>query len=151
MKFSYLPAMTVTPDTGEATLILRPLIPLRIYGPKGDAVYSALVDSGADNTIIPDHIAAELGIVTPPGLGPAATAFGGQTIPMSFADVTLQIGDDENAVRWLARVLVYATSSSDQEQMLILGHVGCLDYFVTTFDGFHCELTLNPTDDLPKS
>ena len=64
--------------------------------------------------------------------------------------VKLQIGDDDDAIRWLARVLFYATSVDDQEQMLILGHIGCLDYFVTTFDAFNCELTLVPMSDFPR-
>jgi hypothetical protein len=78
-------------DTGEEIVLLRPEVPIHLYGPAGTVEVVALVDTGADNSIFPLSIARDLGIETTEGKGPAATAFGGQQIALSFADVVLEL------------------------------------------------------------
>jgi hypothetical protein len=78
MRFPYTLSVAPSIDTGEQIVLLRPEIPIRVYGPTGAAEMLALVDTGADNSILPLSIAHDLGIQTTPGSGPGATAFGGQ-------------------------------------------------------------------------
>jgi len=85
MNFPYSGFVSRAPETGEEVIIFRPEVPLRICGGKGAVVYMALVDTGADNTMLPLSIARDLGIVTTKAKGPYATAFGGQQIPLSYA------------------------------------------------------------------
>jgi hypothetical protein len=149
MKFPYTLNLVESIDTGDEIVVLRPEVPLRIYGPTGHVDVIALVDSGADNSIFPTSVATNLGIETTPGTGPSATAFGGQQIALSFAEVDLELSDQNGtAVRWRAR-LYFADFAT--ENAVILGHEGFLDYFTATFFGSDCVLDVEPNDDLPRA
>ena len=76
-----------------------------MHGPAGIADVVALVDTGAGTSIVPLSIADDLGIATTPGAGPGAIAFGGQSIRLSFAEVVLELGQDQQTVRWREDVL----------------------------------------------
>ncbi len=148
MKFSYSLNIARSIDTGDEIVILRPEIPIRIFGPAGVAETLALVDTGADNSILPLSIARDLRLETTPGKGPDAAAFGGQRIPLSFAEVVLEISENEVPIRWRGR-LYFADFPDDAEKAVILGHEGFLDFFTATFDGENCVLTLEPNDGIP--
>jgi hypothetical protein len=148
MKFPYSAFLSEAPDTGEEIIIFRPEVPLRLRGASGQAVFMALVDTGADNTIFPMSIARDLGIETQKAKGRGAVAFGGQEIPLSFADIDLQISDDKSALRWIGRVY-FSDFGGDREETLIVGHEGFLDFFTASFDGEQTTLTLHPNKELP--
>lgn len=148
MRFSYSAFLSPAPDTGEEVIKFRPEVPLRIYGPGGSGVYMALVDTGAGNTILPLSIARELNIVPHQGRGPGAAAFGGQQIPLSYADIPLAISEQGRVLRWQARVQFFDFPDSEPET-LIVGHQGFLDFFTAVFDGGNMTLDLEPNDDLP--
>lgn len=148
MRFPYSAFLSPAPDTGEEVIIFRPEVPLRIYGASESAVYMALVDTGADNMILPLSIARELNITTHKAKGPAATAFGGQQIPLSYADVQLEIGEDGLTLRWQARVQFFDFPDV-QPETLVVGHEGFLDFFTAVFDGERMTLDLDPNRDIP--
>lgn len=148
MKFDYSAFLSPSPDTGEEVVILRPEVPLRVHGPAGSAIYMALVDTGADNTILPLSIASELGIAVAPAIGPKATAFGGQSIELVFADVELELADEAESIRWFARIYFFGNAKLESET-LVVGHQGFLDYFTATFDGEQAMLELRPNRDIP--
>lgn len=150
MKFAYSGILSPAPDTGEEVLIFRPEVPLRIHGPNGFASYMALVDTGADNSILPLSIAVQLGIPTESAKGPGATAFGGQQLSLSFADIRLQMSDDQDSWRWPARVYFY-DFHDDEPETIVVGHEGFLDYFTAIFDGEQLLLDLEPNHEFPRS
>jgi hypothetical protein len=78
MTFPYTLNIARSTDTGDEIVILRPEIPVRVYGPAGTSEVLALLDTGSDNSILPLSIARDLRIPTTPGRGPAAKAYGGQ-------------------------------------------------------------------------
>lgn len=148
MKFPYSLNIVPSIDTGEEIVLLRPEVPLRVHGPNGHLDVVALVDTGADSSILPMAIATDLGIDTIPGRGPGATAFGGQRIVLTFADVLLELFEPSgNPIRWRARV--YFADSVD-EQAVVVGHEGFLDYFTATFVGEDCILDLEPNGAMPR-
>ena len=149
MIFPYTLNIARAITTGEEIVVLRPEIPIRIHGPGGIDEVRALVDTGADSSVFPLAIAHKLGIATSPGMGPDATAFGGQQIALSIADVVLELSEDDESIRWSSR-LYFADFPDDTEKMVILGHEGFLDYFTATFDGENCALVLEPNDDIPR-
>jgi hypothetical protein len=51
MRFPYTLKIPPSIDTGDEIVVLRPEIPIRVYGPTGAADVFALVDTGADNSI----------------------------------------------------------------------------------------------------
>jgi hypothetical protein len=148
MRFPYTLNIARSIDKGDEIVVLRPEVSIRIVGPAGIAETLALVDTGADNSVFPLSIARHLQIETALGEGPAATAFGGQQIPLSFAEVILELSDDDASIRWHGR-LYFADFPNDSEKAVILGHEGFLDYFTATFDGNNCVLNLDPNDDIP--
>ena len=137
MRFDYTAIVSSSPDTGDHVVIFRPEIRIKVHGSKGSCDFLALVDTGADNTILPESIANDLGIPLIAGKGPAATAFGGQKIVLSYADVELELVHPKATLRWLARV--YFVAGSADKETLILGHQGFLDYFTATFIGEECR------------
>jgi hypothetical protein len=147
MRFPYTLHIVPSIDTGDEIVLLRPEIPLRVYGPVGHIDVLALVDTGADNSILPLSVAADLGMETTPGKGPPATAFGGQRISLSFAEVVLELSQDGNVVRWRARLYF---ADFPNEKAVVLGHEGFLDYFTATFIGEDCVLDLEPNDSIPR-
>jgi hypothetical protein len=148
MKFSYSGFLARSPDTGEETIIFRPEVPLHIHGSGGSAIYLALVDTGADNSVFPLSIARELNIVTYDAKGPGATAFDGQHIPLSYGDVQLELSENNTSARWQARVYFYEFTRAEAET-LVIGHDGFLDFFTAIFDGEHMTLDLEPNGEMP--
>jgi len=147
MRFDYTAILSSSPDSGDHVVIFRPEVRIKVHGPKGSGDFLALVDTGADNTILPESIARDLGIPLITGKGPAATAFGGQEIALSYADVALELVHPEKTLQWLARV--YFVAGSDEKETLILGHQGFLDYFTAIFKGEECALDLEANAFLP--
>ncbi len=147
MRFDYTAILSSAPDTGEPMVVFRPEVRVIVRGPNGSGEFRALVDTGADNTIMPDTVARALGIPLTPGKGPAAKAFGGQEIALCYADVGLELVHPAESLRWLARVYFVAAGEDDT---LILGHDGFLEYFTATFLGEGCVLELEPNRYLPE-
>jgi hypothetical protein len=145
MRFDYTGIISSAPDTGDPVVIFRPEVRIRVHGPIGSGDFLALVDTGADNTILPQSIAQSLGIPLVHGRGPEARAFGGQEIALSYADVELELVHPAKSLQWPARVFFLA----EGEETLILGHQGFLDYFTATFIGEECALDLQPNSYLP--
>lgn len=148
MKFPYSAFISPAPDTGEEVVIFHPEVPLRIHGASGSAMYMALVDTGADNTILPLSIARGLSITTHKAKGPGATAFGGQQITLSYADVQLAIAEGGVGLRWQARVQFFDFPDVEPET-LVVGHEGFLDFFTAVFDGAQMTLDLEANEDMP--
>jgi len=97
MRFDYTGVISASADTGDPIVIFRPEVRIRVHGPAGSGDFLALVDTGADNTILPESVARPLGIPVVPGQGPAARAFGGQEISLSYADIELELVHAEGA------------------------------------------------------
>lgn len=149
MKFYYRPTLTLSADTGEPTAVLRPEIPVRIRGPRGQGHYVALVDTGADNSVVPVRIADDLGIDLHPSTGPDLVTLGGEKLPVHIGEIEIEVGDAEESVRWLAAVHFFDFASAEHET-LVFGHAGFLDYFTAVFDGLWATLTLTPNATLPR-
>jgi hypothetical protein len=149
MKFDYSGVISSAADTGELSVIFRPEVSIRVYGPKGSREVLALVDTGSDDTVLGERVARDLDIPVSRATGPAAHAFGGHEIELSYADVVLELAQSDERLRWLAHV--YFLAGRTNEETMILGHQGFLDYFTATFNGEDCVLTLEPNSLLPRS
>ena len=65
LTFPYRLARGVNPSPAAPEVpVFRPIIPVRFVGPHGlDALTFALVDTGADKTVLPSSLAGTLGVV----------------------------------------------------------------------------------------
>jgi len=148
MRFEYTGIISSAPDTGDAIAVFRPEVRIIVHGPKGHAIFRALVDTGSDNTIFPARVARDLGIAVQQATGPAMEAFGGHRITMSFAYVDLQWIHAEDDLRWLAHV--YFASTGEEQETAILGQDGFLEFFTAKFIGDEFALELETNNYLPK-
>lgn len=149
MIFEYSSVLVRDAETGDPGLILRPEVSIRVIGPADERLLWALVDTGADNTILPMSVAEQCGIATVNGTGPMLEAYGGQKITTRFGNIAFELRAGSDVIRWQARVQFFDFDSPEQES-IVLGHADFLDYFTATFDGLEGILTLLPNEELPK-
>ncbi len=150
MKFSYREYISQFPGTSDFRLILRPVITIGIAGTKSVARWDALVDTGADETLLPLSLASLLGVELDQEATSQAAGISGDKLTIYYGDVELQIVDGNKTVTWKTIVGFVEFGSSDDE-VIVLGHGGCLDYFTASFDGENAELELMPNSLLPCS
>ncbi len=148
MRFPYRQYISKFPGTDDYRLILRPIISLRIIGPKSEARWDALVDTGADETLLPLSLAEVLKIELDQQLTSEAAGISGDRLRIYYGDVEFRVAADDEVVSWKTTVGFVEFGAADDE-VKILGHGGCLDYFTATFDGEKAELELVPNGLLP--
>jgi predicted aspartyl protease len=143
MRFDYAAIIARAPDSGDYVVIFRPEVQVTLYGPNGSGEFRALVDTGADNIVFPGAVARDLGIPLTACKGPAATVFGGQEVALYAAEVELELVALGERLRWKTQAY-FAVGA--EEESLILGHQGFLEYFTATFKGdeFALDLEANP-------
>ena len=134
MIFPYQSMISESPDGVDYVLFLRPEIPVTITGPAGSETFFGLVDTGADNTILPKSIADQLGIPLRSASGPPAIVFGGHNLQMLIGEVGFTLTSENETYRWATTVQFY-DFKSPADETLVLGHSGFLDYFTAIFDG----------------
>ena len=141
MKFPYR-AYDVQPSAARpsVTAVYRPVIPVRVIGVSNDAVFFGLVDTGADETVLPAFLATQLGVDVDRHETTPFRGIGGQVVHVSHGTVTLEVGKGRGAIRWEARC-----GFLDGPAVAILGQQGFLERFTATFSSEHKELTLKPT------
>jgi hypothetical protein len=116
----------------------RPIITVSVLGPRGTKVERALVDSGADDTVFHQDIAAAIGIDLSNAPVGEAGGVGMARFPIRYAEVTLRVTNGRERREW--RALVGFTSAPLHNPLL--GYAGCLQYFTATFHGDREEVEL---------
>ena len=110
--------------------VYRPKIPMRLAGPHGDqSLTLALVDTGADETVVPFTLAKPLRVK----LGSKVDALygaSGRPFQVRYGIVELSIGDGANVYSWQAKV-----AFQQGRRFSVLGYAGCLDRLGVRFDG----------------
>jgi hypothetical protein len=147
MTFHYRPALAFDANMG-VIVVYRPRVPVRVYGPNGMARYIAIVDTGSDRSLFPDSVANDVGISLDYVAFERVTSYGGKTLHAKIVNATIELTGGIDAIRWDAQI-GFVTFDDPDDEVLILGHVGCLDFFTATFDGKSKWLELNPNDSLP--
>jgi hypothetical protein len=118
MLFRYTPLRASGPivSLGGRTYRSRPLVPVTIVGPRGSAVETALLDPGADDTVMPDRAAARAGIDLTKAPIRSASGVGAPPSFLRYVQVHLRLTDGKEFREWL-------------------GIAGCLQFFDADFRG----------------
>jgi hypothetical protein len=148
--FPYSSIISPDPSTGDFLLVRRPEIPVTILGAAGAATYIGLVDTGSDHTIFLTSVADHLGIQVQEATGPAASVFGGQRIQLLVGEAVLKLEAGGQTSSWKT-VVCFFDFTTPEEEAVVLGHAGFLDYFTAIFDGKAAVLSLEPNDELPPA
>jgi hypothetical protein len=119
----------------------RPVIGVTILGPAGAAPYDGLLDTGSDDVLFPEDVAALIGIDLINAPQGTASAFGHGTISVRYAEATLRVADNQEQREWHA----WVSFAPVVRRYALLGHAGFLQYFTATFHGDReeVELTVN--------
>lgn len=143
MIFPYLRHLVDVSAAIPSGEVARPEIPIRIVGPNGFVEAWGLVDTGADQVILPILLAELLGIEIETDETEGAQGPGGHELTMWPGEVELEIEGDQGSYRW--KVHVGFIESHDDLASAYLGHAGFLEYFRATFDSDAQTLELIPT------
>lgn len=127
-----------TPGRPGVSVVYRPIIPLRVVGTAGGATVYGLLDTGADETLLPQVVSDLVGIVVDPRhTGTILSASGEMTV--TYGTVILEFGQGRERQRWQTMVGVV----QQPWQEALLGHAGFLRYFDVTFLGGKREVRLS--------
>ncbi len=116
-------------------------MPVTLIGPTGTHLDRALIDTGSDDTVFPEAVAARVGIDLTGAPSRTAAGVGRVPAPLRYAEVTLRLTDGVEFREW--RAWVGFTAAALRQPLL--GYAGFLQFFTAVFDGEHeeVELTVN--------
>jgi hypothetical protein len=129
--------------------VSRPEAKLRVRGSRGETYLRVLLDTGADHTVLPFTIAAEIGAELFEGELDAARGVSGHEIDITPGPVELELLGGDESYRWTA-VVGFAQFASPADECSILGHSDGLEFFQATFDGPSQVVELTPRPNLPE-
>lgn len=135
-------------DVGGASFVGRPEVPTRILSGSASTYFWALIDTGADHTILPMSYATAAGVNIDQGPTAIVGGFAGGEADLTFQKISLQIGHSTDTIQWNAKV-GFIDFENPEDEIAILGHIGCLEFLRATFDGEKSEVELLPTGQLP--
>jgi hypothetical protein len=126
---------------GGRTVRPRPLIDATLIGPTGSKVVTALLDSGADDTVFPEQVAQSIGLDLSNAPRYTVTGVGSPPLVIAYAQISLRLTDGKEFREWPAVV----GFTSAQMTHALLGFAGCLQFFDALFRGERevVELTVN--------
>jgi hypothetical protein len=148
MKFLYQTYHTVASPTVPSGMLHRPEVPLRVIGASGAGLLSVLVDCGSDDTLIPLSVGKNIGAALDATQTWIVEGLGGHSMPVILAEVILELTDGLQTFRWPAKVGL-VDFADPQDEVTLLGHAGCLDFFRVTFDGHLQTLEVEVTPAFP--
>jgi len=128
--------------------IWRPEVDITVSGPNGHEVTTALLDTGSDQTVLPLSTAKKLGVPLQSQRPIDASGLRGDITTIVPGTVQLQFHGLSPSLAWTATVGFVDFHSPDNE-CTVLGHGGCLEYFMATFDGANKILELVPNASFP--
>lgn len=117
----------------------KPLIPIGVVGPRNTRLIRGLLDSGADDTVFPDTLAAQLGIdLTGAPEGELGGVGGSPLARVRFAQVHLRLATNTEQREWVA----LAGFTAAPLRFPLLGYAGVMQFFTTHFRGDQEEVEL---------
>ncbi len=134
MKWSYRRYAVKPSRICPSGIVFRPEAKVRVSGRRGEAYLRVLLDTGADHTVLPFSIAADIGAELFEDEVDAAKGVSGHEIAMIPGMVELELLGDDESCRWTA-VVGFAQFASPADECSILGHADCLEFFLAAFDG----------------
>jgi hypothetical protein len=73
---------------------------------------------------------------------------GGQAVPIILGEVILELAEGNQTFRWPAKIGL-VEFSDPKDEIALVGHAGCLDYFRVTYDGHLRTLGLRSRPHFP--
>ena len=127
------------PGITEPAVSYIPMIRARVIGLTSFATTLGTLDTGAEDTLLPASLVAQIGVHLKAGdIGDFRTA-DGRVFHAPYGTVDLEISRGRKSHRWRARVAFI------QRPTALFGFAGFLEHFAATFDGPGRHVTLRLT------
>jgi hypothetical protein len=142
-----VPAQRPIPSLSGSLVRFRPVLAIRLTGPSGPRLRDALLDTGSDDTVFTEALAALLGVdLQQAEERQLALAGRPQPVRCRYAPVLLRITDGlRETYEWTA-IVGFVSSRLHYN---LLGHAGFLQYFDAEFLGADREMILTPNRSFP--
>src|SRR5438552_11787565 len=101
MKFPYIPAAVKIPipSLGGGLTRPRPIIAARVIGPTGTQLIDGLLDTGSDDTVLEEWVAALVGVDLTKAIHRDIGLVGRvQPVPVKYAAVQIRITDGSQEI-----------------------------------------------------
>jgi hypothetical protein len=119
----------------------RPVAAIRLFGPGGTYVIDGRFDTAADDTVFPLWVSAMIGLdLSQAPEQEVRLVARPQPLRVRFASVELRLTDGIESCQWPALVGFAPLPG----RRALLGYVGCLQFFDSTFRGHDREAVLVP-------
>lgn len=129
MKFPYAEYQVVpSPAAPDRASLHRPVVRVRLQGPKSFLKVWALLDTGADESYITQSVAEKLGVV-PLSAGAMTIESASGEMKVWYGRLTVEVSDENEVHSFPVTVGVVGEEWSES----ILGHTGFLEHFDATF------------------
>jgi hypothetical protein len=149
MRFPYIPAAVKIsiPSLGGGFTRPRPIIATRVIGATGTQLIDGLLDTGSDDTVLEEWVAALLGVdlthSTRRDIGLVGRV---QPARVNHVAVRLRITDGSlETYEWPAVIGFTPTKL----RYPLFGYAGFLQFFNADFHGDDCEVILTPNKEFP--
>lgn len=116
----------------------RPIVTVTLLGPAGHRAHPALLDTGSDDSVFPESLAARIGIDLTGAPTGSVAGVGAGPVALRYAQATLRLTDGREFREWQGWVGFTATPLS----LSVLGFAGCLQFFGAYFRGDREEVEL---------
>ena len=150
MKWTYRRCEVESSRICPSGIVYRPVATLRIAGSAGSAYLRALIDTGADHTLVPFSIAEDVGAELFPDEEDAAKGISGHEISIVPGQVELELLGDDESHKWTA-IIGFAKFATPDDECNVFGHAGCLEFFLAAFDGSAHIVELTPQESFPET
>ena len=138
MNFSYRRFLVELFDGASLTEVYRPIVPILVHGPHDSLLVRPLLDCGADFTLLPLSVAAATGIELDMDRAGTVGGIEGGSLVTYSGEAELELSDGVQSYRWPTTVR-FAEGNN-----MLLGHLGCLEFFTAILDHYHRSFSLEP-------
>jgi hypothetical protein len=148
MIIPYVPGKSKQPipSLGGALTRWRPITAVRLTRPSHTWLCDGLLDSGADDTVFEEDLAALVGVDLSQAESRQLLLAGRpQPITCRYASVELRVTDGKETYTWTA-IIGFAQS---RLRYPLLGHAGFLQYFNSDFQGADRQVVLTANRSFP--
>jgi hypothetical protein len=107
-----------------------------------------MVDTAADETLLPRSIGDAIGATMDDTQRWRVVGFAGQEVEVILGEVELELNGDGHSYQWSSKI-GFVSFPAPEDEVVVLGHAGCLHFFGAFFHGDTRDVELLPTASFP--